>query len=195
MLEGPPGIGLRRDKDDAKDACDDNVKLSIGDGSNHAMMIGIAGIVMQPHVQRGTGRHRENRNLRCDKACDNQPGQGGRLVSSVHRILVSLAQLPGPVNSVFLLLCHFLAPQVHRLFYLRNSAIFSPNYYYCDAWKMSACNSSADRPSLWVRCRFGIRNGRTRAGETGLNDPRTRFAAKDELHFMSRGRSLYCDDI
>ena len=65
--------------------CDEIVKLPSNYGINRTLMIGIVGMVMQPHVQRGTGRHRENRRLRCDKADDNRCGQGGRLVSSMHR--------------------------------------------------------------------------------------------------------------
>jgi hypothetical protein len=64
--------------------CHEKVKLPSNYSRNRALMVRLAGIVVQPHVQRRASRHCKDRKLRCEKADDEKRQEGSRLVSSVH---------------------------------------------------------------------------------------------------------------
>jgi hypothetical protein len=73
----------RRDEESDKRR-NDRVNLPGTKSCNGALMILLAGIVMQPLVQRRAYCHCKNSKLGCDEPSDKKRQERGRVVSSVH---------------------------------------------------------------------------------------------------------------
>ena len=73
-------------REEGHHGCDESVKLPSNNSRNRALMIGLVGIVVQPHVQGRGYRHCKNSKLRCEEPNDKKCQERGRLVSSVHLI-------------------------------------------------------------------------------------------------------------